>query len=314
MTTRRRPKAATRKTSSAAPLTVNLSHLHAARVLPKRCPSLRLIQVGCGGIGAFLGTSTARLARECQSQYEDITIQFFDGDTVEERNIRRQNFCLAEVGQNKAESLAYRLNAAWGLSIEAYPRHFKSGDAEPAHDTLTVLLGCVDNGRARRALHQTLAPYEHHENDAQCWWIDAGNHSVTAQVLIGNLARLGNVQDSFPLPTICQSLPSPALLHPELLTIQPEEAPRPKQSCAELAAADPQSLTINAIVAAHMADYLLRLLITKDLRRFATYIDMNTGSARSLPTTPEQVAQALGQSPPAQAAVAGRSERVKGRE
>ena len=292
MTARQRHKPSVGSAVPTSRPMVDLGHLHAARILPKRCAALRLIQVGCGGIGGFLGTSTARLARECQSFYEDVTVRFFDGDTVEERNIRRQNFCLAEVGQNKAETLAYRLNAAWGLRIEAYPRHFKASDAQPAHNTLTVLLGCVDNGRARRALHSGLSPYER-ESDTQCWWIDGGNHSVNGQVLIGNLTRIGKVHDSFPVTTICQSLPSPALVHPELLMDRPDEAPRRHQSCAELAMIDPQSLTINTIIAAHMADFLLRLLITNDLRRFATYIDMRSGSTRSLPTTPERVADAL---------------------
>ena len=43
-----------------------------------------------------------------------------------------------------------------------------------------------------------------------------------------------------------------------------------------------------------MADYLLRLVITKDLRRFATYIDMDTGSARSLAITSTEISRALG--------------------
>ena len=34
---------------------LDLSHTHAVKVLPKQCPHLRLIQIGCGGIGAFLG-------------------------------------------------------------------------------------------------------------------------------------------------------------------------------------------------------------------------------------------------------------------
>jgi len=313
MTTRRRSRPSKPSTAPAPQPLLDLGHLHAARVLPKQCAALRLIQVGCGGIGGFLATSTARLARECQSLYEEVTVQFFDGDTVEERNIRRQNFCLAEVGQNKAETLAYRLNLAWGLTIEAYPGHFKSGDARPSPNTLTVLLGCVDNGRARRALHTSLSE-NGQQDDSQCWWIDGGNLTAHGQAVIGNLSRVDQLDDSFPLAAICQSLPSPALLHPELLITQTDDLPRPKQSCAELAAIDPQSLTINAIIASHMADYLLRLLITNDLRRFATYIDMNTGSARSLPTTPEQVAQALGHSAPAQAAVVGGLERIKRRE
>lgn len=44
-----------------------------------------------------------------------------------------------------------------------------------------------------------------------------------------------------------------------------------------------------------MADYLVRLLLTKDLSRWATYIDMDSGAARSLYATPEQVSQSLGQ-------------------
>ncbi|HNA87041.1 MAG TPA: hypothetical protein PLB04_15800, partial [Nitrospira sp.] len=53
-------------------------------------------------------------------------------------------------------------------------------------------------------------------------------------------------------------------------------------------------LTINSIIASHMADYLLRLVITKDLRRFATYIDMDTGSARSLAITSTEISRVLG--------------------
>lgn len=276
--------------------TLDFSHLRAVHILPKHCPELHLIQVGCGGIGAQLAASTARIARECQRLYQHVRISFYDGDTVEEKNLIRQQFCEAEVGRNKAEALAYRLNLAWGLAIEAYPNNFtrlQHGFGNTP-DTLTILLGGVDNASARKSLHYVIANQEP-EHTGQVWWIDAGNLSHHGQILIGNTGRLDVLSRGFTIPNICTALPSPALLHPELLKSLPDEKPTRRQSCADLALRDPQSLTINAVIAAHMSDYLLRLVLTKDLRRFATYIDMESGSVRSLAITRTQLEQSLGQ-------------------
>lgn len=271
----------------------DFSHLQSVRVLPKHCSHLHLIQVGCGGIGAQLATSTARIARECSRLYEHVRISFFDGDCVEDKNIRRQNFCMSEVGQNKAEALAFRLNVAWGLDIEAYPTHFtgRNYTERDRDDTLTILLGCVDTTAGRATMHRTIVN-QTSEDAGQIWWIDGGCLSVHGQVCVGNTGRPDVLAKSFNLPNLCTALPSPGWLHPELLTPDPEERPRRRQSCAELAIQDPQSLTINTLIAAHMADYLLRLL-TNSLRRFATYLDMDSGSVRSLAITPNQIQRAV---------------------
>lgn len=273
---------------------LDFSHLHAVKLFPRHCAQLHLIQVGCGGIGAQLAGSTARIARECHSLYEQVRISLFDGDRVERKNIRRQNFCESEVGQNKAETLAYRLNAAWGLDIEAFPFHFERHHAHLAdrESRLTILLGCVDTAAGRLAMHHAIARQSPHDN-GQMWWLDGGNVSVHGQVCLGNTGQADVLAKSFDIPNICQALPSPAWLHPELLQPLPDEQPKKRQSCADLAMVDPQSLTINSIISAHMADYLLRLLVTKDLRRFATYIDMDSGSVRSLAITPTQVHRAI---------------------
>ncbi|HMZ56135.1 MAG TPA: ThiF family adenylyltransferase [Nitrospira sp.] len=275
---------------------LDLSHTHAVKVLPKQCPHLRLIQIGCGGIGAFLGIHVARLARECLRLFDTVTVSFYDGDTVEEKNLRRQNFCAAEVGQNKAEALAFRLSTAWGIPIHAYSRHFSEEGFQSEYHTLTILLGCVDTTKARRSLHKALV-HGNARNDSQTWLIDGGNLTTHGQVLIGNVVTDFNPQQSFLFGNVCQSLPAPALVHPELIRRERRPVSTPQRSCAELAQADPQSLTINSIIASHMADYLLRLIITNDLRRFATYIDMDTGSARSLAITPTELVRVLGLPP-----------------
>jgi len=278
-----------------APPSIDLSHLHARTVFTRRCTSLHLIQVGCGGTGGMLALHTARIAREALHRYQSVSVTFIDPDIVEDKNIRRQNFCPSEVGLNKAETLAYRLNAAWGLNIKAIPHRYTPDLlTDKVSDCLTILLGCVDNAAARRALHQTLLKTNRFQNDiSSIWWIDGGNSKTTGQVLLGNATTPDLLKNSFSLNNICTNLPSPALLHPELLISKPDEQVRRQRSCAELAMADPQSLTINSIIAAHMADYLLRLTLTNDLRRFATYIDMGTGSIRSLAITPDQLRQAL---------------------
>jgi len=282
---------------------LDLNHVHAVRVLHKQCLNLHLIQVGCGGIGAFLGIHVARLARECQRLFETVTVSFYDGDKVEEKNLRRQNFCHAEIGQNKAEALAFRLSTAWGIRIAAYPRHFLESTPIPHDHSLTVLLGCVDTTNARRILHKAIARGQN-RSDSQIWLIDGGNLATHGQVLIGNVHTGFNLDESFLLGTVCQSLPTPALIHPELIKRKRRPIASRSLSCAELAQADPQSLTINSIIASHMADYLLRLVITKDLRRFATYIDLDSGSTRSLAVTREELTRVLGLPPAAPAIVA----------
>jgi len=73
-----------------------------------------------------------------------------------------------------------------------------------------------------------------------------------------------------------------------LLKPKPEENGK-RMSCAELQAANAQSLAINQRVAAEASDYLMRMLVGPPLRRFATEFDLVTGSARSRPITPEAV-------------------------
>lgn len=276
---------------------IDFSHARASRIVPRRCERLHLIQVGCGGTGAHLASHTARLGRECRPRYEEVSITFYDHDIVEPKNIRRQQFCEADVGFNKSEVLAYRLSTGWGLEIEAIPHKFTTQSLSTQHhNTLTILLGCVDNAAARKAMHHALSRPSH--GSGQIWWIDTGCTFAQCQVLIGNTADPEQLRHSFDLPGICQTLPSPGWVHPELLRPSKDELAPIRRTCADALPNETQSLTINALAAAHMADYLQRLLITHDLRRYATYLDMNTGSARSLAITPEQVQRSIGEIPP----------------
>jgi PRTRC genetic system ThiF family protein len=254
---------------------------------------MRFVLAGCGGSGSWLAPSIVRLARVLREAGQDVAVTFVDPDIVEAANVPRQNFCEAEIDRPKATALAARYGAAWGLEIRAVVGRFDPNMATVSYDEIAILIGCVDNAAARQSLAAAL---RHSTDSPSVWWLDCGNARESGQVLVGSASRVEALQGAFRLPSVCAALPSPALQHPELLTPLPEEVEGSSLSCEQIAVANAQSLMVNQRVAAEAADFLLRLTVG-GLRRFATYFDLNSGSARSKYTTPESVAAAVGQTP-----------------
>lgn len=87
--------------------------------------------IGTGGTGSYLAMALARLAYHARTKGIQVHLTFVDPDRVESKNVGRQLFCPAEVGQFKAETLALRFNAAFGLSIRAVPRPVEVLSLEP---------------------------------------------------------------------------------------------------------------------------------------------------------------------------------------
>src|SRR5262245_19472501 len=109
---------------------LDLCYARAATLMLPIYDRLRLILGGCGGTGSWLAPSVARIARLQRDQGREVVVFFCDHDHVEPKNIPRQHFCDAELGRNKAVTLAARYSAAWGVEIVAVPKRFKSADVE----------------------------------------------------------------------------------------------------------------------------------------------------------------------------------------
>jgi PRTRC genetic system ThiF family protein len=280
-----------------SPPALDLSYFHSVPLVLRQYERLALCLVGCGGSGGWLAPHIARLARVLRDGGRDTQVLFVDPDIVEERNIARQHFCFAEIEQPKAAALAGRYNAALGLDIEAVVARFDPRLLEPASrwNTLTVLIGCVDNAAARQSLAQALSA--NRGAPPSVWWLDCGNARESGQVLVGSALTASDLREAFPVTTLCTALPAPSLQAPRLLKPLPHEAGAQSLSCAELAVQDAQSLAVNQTAAAIATDYLVRMLLSHDLRRFATHFDLASGSARSQYITPEQVAAAVGKPP-----------------
>ncbi len=237
--------------------------------------------VGCGGTGSWLAPHIARLVKIAQEkQGRKIETMFCDPDVVLEKNCYRQNFSYSEIGANKAEALAFRLNAAWGLEIKTF-----SGPVSNLGYNYHILVGCVDNAAARQQIAFKAE---------RSWWLDCGNSRDYGQVLLGR-GQIFSHEKPLAMEGVCTWLPSPVEQHPELL-LKEEQAEVENEvglSCADLALQGLQSLSINARVAAEAADFLFRFLLTGDLRRYAAYISLSGGSSSSKYITDENLAPYL---------------------
>ena len=272
-----------------------------------RPPATRIavLLVGCGGTGSALADVLARLAyHSATSGGPELVLVFADGDTVEPKNIGRQRFGLGDVGQNKAQVLAARYSALFGLNIAAVPQLLRPDQiAQSEHGcTYGILVGAVDTATGRQALTKLLQQPEWH-----CW-IDCGNHRHAGQVLAGTTYYAtfpiwepkGTVQRStlFGALTdlgVCRALPGPHLQEPGLLV--PEEAPITPADCAAAVLANQQSLLINQAMATVAGQYLADLVLAGRLTRFRTDIDLATLTMHSQPITAGALARATGLTP-----------------
>lgn len=238
-----------------------------------------VILVGTGGTGAQIARSVARLVYDMsRARLHVPVVCFIDPDMVEEKNIGRQLFSYGDLGQNKARVLAGRFNAALGLSISAIDQPFDAA-SHVTHARSTLLIGAVDNERARSELASA-------EN---ALWLDAGNHRNSGQVIIGDLSdREMMLQYVDGKDSVYTHLPNAALLFPQLLEPEiPSESGQEMRdaglSCAELVAVGEQGLFVNDLVASVAAQYIWRALYRQPITTFASFVDGDSLSLRSLP-------------------------------
>ncbi|MDX2241538.1 MAG: ThiF family adenylyltransferase [Leptolyngbyaceae cyanobacterium bins.302] len=271
-------------------LSLNEDLLVAMPVVLKPHSHLHLWVVGCGGTGSFLVQLVCRIVQELIEAGKSVDLTFVDPDFVEARNITRQCFCEADVGLNKAQVLAARYSLAWGLPIRAIPEPFKGHWV--ARTALTVLLGCVDNGAARRELAQALDLANHGRDTPNAWWLDGGNHHHSGQVLLGSTLSTNPNDFQFHPELGCLRLPAPSIQAPNLLLDPVVKPSHPPLSCAEVAKLDEQGLLVNPQSAIVMAQMLAELLTGK-LKRLATYFDLTSGTMQSEYTTQAAIVQGL---------------------
>ncbi len=261
---------------------LNKDALYARSILLPVVKDVTIHLIGCGGTGSWLAPHLARIMKLLQDVHHfGVRLVFWDHDTVEEKNIFRQNFCEAEIGLNKAETLARRFGLAWGVEIIAGNAPFSRDvmyrnnlGARYGDNSMPIFITCVDNNKARQDVARICL-------EIYGWWLDCGNLKTAGQVSIGRgLTPREPSPLRFPSMTTWTPLPSiqfPGILQEEAET-RKEEMNYSGMSCADMALVDEQWLSINHSIASAAAAMLTKLLVTKDLQHHCAYVSIDSGT------------------------------------
>lgn len=128
---------------------------------------VKVVMLGAGGTGGYVAPYVFRLLHMLDRPARFVVC---DGDIVEPKNLDRQNFVPADLGENKARVLAERYSTVLGMETEYVPSFIeklpdlmeliepKEWELSPYSTKRTkemvLLLGCVDNNKTRQLCHQ----------------------------------------------------------------------------------------------------------------------------------------------------------------
>lgn len=240
----------------------------------------KVVIVGTGGTGSYLAQGLAKMVAGYRLQVEVLLV---DPDVIEEKNCSRQNFHPWEIGQPKAEALAFRLNQQYGLAFAAVvakgedhvpPGAIKSsspgchvgrsgGYASGRSDFSRLVITCVDTVEARKH-YRGCGP-----------WLDLGNGQETGQALFGNtedVSELGAEIKAWDKSPHVGRLPSPYLV----AGMAKLKTRKRQPSCADTPFAE-QGVFANEWAAAAGLTILHQLLVKGELTTPAIYFDTAKG-------------------------------------
>ena len=224
-----------------------------------RTRPVKIVQLGAGGTGGHIAPHLYRLLHALERPVRYIIC---DGDSVEEKNLMRQNFTPADLGENKAKVLAERYSAVFGMETEyvpafvesdeqltqlLMPRAWRAGNwyrsGKEIHE-LVILIGAVDNNKSRQMCHRVFLQAR------ELVYIDSGNGEFTRQIVCG-IRRA----DKTYYPPI-------GMVYPDVLE-DTDKFPT-ELSCAEASVSAPQSMEANITAATAVVNMVYNILTLGD--------------------------------------------------
>lgn len=162
-------------------------------ILP-RC--INVIQIGCGGTGSYFMPPMVKFLSSIHGNSEiEIKYYLIDNDIVESKNVARQNFTINDIDKYKCSVLKNRydnnnLCIDLDLKIDDSTSEVILNYMHPIDDTLTIIVGCVDNIETRLCIARMLMKFFNkfsqtkHAFSNQVWYVDSGNFIDSGQSLV----------------------------------------------------------------------------------------------------------------------------------
>lgn len=269
------------------------------------CPESKntnVIVIGCGGTGGYFIRDALRFMSEVQEKgrmkFKPVLI---DGDSVEKKNISRQNFVYNDIGKNKAQVLATRYSKAFGIDVAFIDQYFDDSVAEKIIDSINfnynlIILSFVDNVTTRKYIHNLYVLliskyYDYHTHSNQegtpnIFYIDAGNLEYGGQVVVSSAHTA--IVKNFATECFHHFTPTPDVfsIHKDLLSVS--DSIKQQESCAEAAEVNPQTICANltsANVSLSVFYNIVNQIVNNSSNSFLPYneIYFDSQTARSTP-------------------------------
>lgn len=251
----------------------------------------KILVVGCGGTGGHLIPHLARFISVLREGGTDINLVIADGDGVEKKNLKRQNFIEPDLGKNKAQILARRYSNAFGFEIEAITKDLENMNAinaaihNIAYGRSAMVIGCVDNNASRKVISEWFHNGDGVGTASGRFWIDSGNEENSGQVVCGfhpnTYVRIDKKAGNISLPNVFE-------LYPDLE--QSEDKFNSSLSCAERAQSAPQNMQTNVTAATIIMNFLQKILMLQPINSHAVSFSINNVFSTRL-NTPENLSK-----------------------
>lgn len=150
-----------------------------------RNTGVNIFIVGGGGTASMLLPNLLRLVK-FNTVIPKITVTVIDGDTIEEKNLTRQNFHPKYLNKNKAKALAECWGNFVGVPVAYIDRFLEDADDMkkvffPEKDrSFPIIVGCVDSMQCRAEINNVVKA----ANATPCLWIDSGNEEFFGQTIV----------------------------------------------------------------------------------------------------------------------------------
>lgn len=223
---------------------------------------LNIHVIGAGGTGGYAVTYLARMLAGGEH-----VIHVYDGDRVEAKNLKRQNFRASDLDLNKAQALCRHVTEDIIHAPEMVAHDKFVGDKEEfladivaslEDDQSLILVLAVDNIATRRMVNELLMD-DLLRARILTVAIDSGNNDQGGQVVLYANA-VSTWTQAFKDPSQ-GLLPNMLQVYPELNEIE-DENPANATNCAENAESAPQAMMCNVRNGELIAHIITRILET----------------------------------------------------